>query len=240
MQTVSDTYRTIWETPEHCKEYRVLIAGTEYSGSNLLSLRTYGQLFDGNRIIGNANAREIDLTILPKGDIPKQAEIQIFVRLTDGTAASEWIPKGVFFFSTRRRDYAAGTLTVHGYDALQKSEGVWLDESHRFSDWPMPVWDAVRDIAARMGAAVDPRTKLDPAFPVNYPVGADDSGTLGGYDLTMRVVLCRIAVANAGNWRMTDKGELLLLPWNSIPEETHYLIEEHGAAILFGGTRILI
>ena len=56
----------------------------------------------------------------------------------------------------------------------------------------------------------------------------------------MREVLAEIAVANAGNWIITDAGKLLLVPLNSIPAETHYLVTEYGYAITFGGTRILL
>ena len=66
-----------------------------------------------------------------------------------------------------------------------------------------------------------------------YPV--DDKG-----DMTMREALGRIAVANAGNWTITDEGKLLLVGLNSMPAETHYLITETGSAITFGGVRILV
>ena len=52
--------------------------------------------------------------------------------------------------------------------------------------------------------------------------------------------LGRIAVANAGNWTITDEGKLLLVGLNSMPAETHYLITETGSAITFGGVRILV
>ena len=97
----------------------------------------------------------------------------------------------------------------------------------------MPAATAVADIAARMGVAVDSRTVLDAAFPMQYPV--DDKG-----DMTMREALGRIAVANAGNWTITDEGKLLLVGLNSMPAETHYLITETGRAITFGGVRILV
>ena len=99
--------------------------------------------------------------------------------------------------------------------------------------FPMPVETAVNDIASRMGVIVDSRTVLDSNFPVQYPV--DDEG-----DMTMREALSRIAVANAGNWVISDNGELLLVGLNSVPAQTNYLITNTGDAILFGGTRILV
>ena len=97
----------------------------------------------------------------------------------------------------------------------------------------MPAATAVADIAARMGVAVDSRTVLDASFPMQYPV--DDDG-----DMTMREALGRIAVANAGNWIITDEGKLLLVGLNSMPKETNYLVTENGSAITFGGVRILV
>ena len=155
------------------------------------------------------------------------------MRLVLGEQVSEWIPKGVFFFSTRKTDRITGVLSVHGYDAMLKAEETWLDSSYDAETWPMPAATAVADIAARMGVAVDSRTVLDAAFPVQYPV--DDEG-----DMTMREALGRIAVANAGNWIITDEGKLLLVGLNSMPEETNYLVTETGSAITFGGVRILV
>lgn len=155
------------------------------------------------------------------------------MRLRLGEQVSEWIPKGVFFFSTRKTDRITGVLSVHGYDAMLKAEETWLDSSYDAKTWPMPAATAVADIAARMGVEVDSRTVLDEAFPMQYP--ADDKG-----DMTMRETLGRIAVANAGNWTITDEGKLLLVGLNSMPAETHYLITESGSAITFGGVRILV
>ena len=155
------------------------------------------------------------------------------MRLRLGEQVSEWIPKGVFFFSTRKTDRITGVLSVHGYDAMLKAEETWLDSSYDAKTWPMPAATAVADIAARIGVAVDSRTVLDAAFPMQYPV--DDKG-----DMTMREALGRIAVANAGNWTITDEGKLLLVGLNSMPAETNYLITETGSAITFGGVRILV
>ena len=129
--------------------------------------------------------------------------------------------------------YPQGTIPRQANDAMLKAEETWLDSSYDAKTWPMPAATAVADIAARMGVAVDSRTVLDAAFPMQYP--ADDKG-----DMTMRETLGRIAVANAGNWTITDEGKLLLVGLNSMPAETHYLITEGGSAITFGGVRILV
>ena len=234
MHTVSDLWRQMLADPAHAVEAKLKIAGVEYGKDKIVrkSLMVYGGLYSTFGI-GNCCARQIDFDIYPQGTIPRQAEIEVYMRLRLGEQVSEWIPKGVFFFSTRKTDRITGVLSVHGYDAMLKAEETWLDSSYDAKTWPMPAATAVADIAARMGVAVDSRTVLDAAFPVQYPV--DDEG-----DMTMREALGRIAVANAGNWTITDEGKLLLVGLNSMPAETNYLITEGGSAITFGGVRILV
>lgn len=220
--------------PAHAVEAKLKIEGVEYGEDKIVrkSLMVYGGLYSTFGI-GNCCARQIDFEIYPQGTIPRQAQIEVYVRLVLGEQVSEWIPKGVFFFSTRKTDRVTGVLSVHGYDAMLKAEETWLDSSYDAETWPMPASTAVADIAARMGVAVDSRTVLDAAFPVQYPV--DDEG-----DMTMREALGRIAVANAGNWIITDEGKLLLVGLNSMPKETNHLVTETGSAITFGGVRILV
>lgn len=234
MHSVSDLWRMLLASPGHRKEVKLVIEGVTYGEDKIVdgSLRIDGGLYSDFGI-GNCCARQIDFEIYPQGTIPRQAQIEVYVRLVLGEQVSEWIPKGVFFFSTRKTDRITGVLSVHGYDAMLKAEETWLDSSYDAKTWPMPAETAVADIAARMGVAVDSRTVLDAAFPVQYPV--DDKG-----DMTMREALGRIAVANAGNWIITDEGKLLLVWLNSMPAETNYLITETGSAITFGGVRILV
>lgn len=234
MHTVSDLWQQMLADPAHAVEAKLKIAGIEYGEDKIVrkSLMVYGGLYSTFGI-GNCCARQIDFKIYPQGTIPRQAKIEVYMRLRLDEQASEWIPKGVFFFSTRKTDRITGVLSVHGYDAMLKAEETWLDSSYDAETWPMPAETAVNDIAARMGVAVDSRTQLDAAFPVQYPV--DSEG-----DMTMREALSRIAVANAGNWIITDEGKLLLVGLNSMPKETNHLVTETGSAITFGGVRILV
>lgn len=234
MHNVSDLWRTLLASPGHRKEVKLVIAGVTYGEDKIVdgSLRIDGGLYSDFGI-GNCCARQIEFEIYPQGTIQRQAQIEVYVRLVLGEQVSEWIPKGVFFFSTRKTDRVTGVLSVHGYDAMLKAEETWLDSSYDAETWPMPAATAVADIAARMGVTVDSRTVLDAAFPMQYPV--DDEG-----DMTMREALGRMAVANAGNWIITDEGKLLLVGLNSMPKETNYLVTETGSAITFGGVRILV
>ena len=232
MQTTSNLYKSLLQNPDHEKEIKMVIAGVEYGMNNIVSCSTSGGLFSEPGI-GNCASRQIDLEVFPVGTIPRQAKIQAFVRLVYGEQASEWIPKGVFFISTRKINKLTGTLTITGYDAMLKAEQTWLTSDYDAENWPMTQADAVSDIAGRIGVEVDSRTVLSEEYPVEYPVGENG-------DLTMREVLSGIAVSNAGNWIITDAGKLRLVGYGDIPKETNLLVTEHGDAILFGGVRIIV
>lgn len=227
MHAVSDLFNQIFENPGHWTEVKLNIAGQEYTQSNIISVSISGGLFDSPGI-GNVNARQIDMEIIPIGTIPRQAQIQVFARVCVDNLQSEWIPKGVFFFSTRELDKVSGILTVTGYDAMLKAENVWLNEDYVYDNWPMPQETAVADIAQRMGIEVDSRTVLSDDFPVEYPV--DEDG-----DLTMREALSFISVSDAGNWIITDEGKLRLIRFDDLPEVEGVLVTEHGAPIVFAG-----
>lgn len=230
MHQTSELYRQLLRDPGHRKEMRVNIAGTDYGQDALLSLETSGGVFK-EPDIGCCASRQIDLSLRKPGSIPRSAEMKAFVRLAAGDQFSEWIPKGVFFISTRKLDKVSGVLDIHGFDAMRRAGDVWDIDPH--ANWPMSQQEAVAGIARQMGVEVDPRTVLSNNFPVGYPV--DENG-----DMAMQDVLEIIAVCNAGNWVITDEGKLLLLVLGDIPPETSYLVTEHGRAITLGGVRILV
>lgn len=234
MHATSDLYKSIFANPRHLTEIKLDIAGTEYGQSAIVSCSTRGALFESPATgIGNCIAQEIDFEVFLTATPPRQAQVKLYARVTLGEQVSEWIPKGVFFFSQRSTDKASGLLTVTGYDAMLKAETVWLNSDYDTENWPMSAADAVDDIAYRMGVEVDPRTDLTGAPAVDYPV--DENG-----DMTMRQVLAGIAVSVAGNWMITDEGKLLLWRYGVVPAETNYLADEDGFWITFGGDRILV
>ena len=245
MHVTSDLYKTILQTPGHEKEHRAFIAGveqkilkkaeTKYSNLNMPPL-VKGSLFVGSKpSVGGCVSRQIDIMIKPKGTIPRMAEIKLETRLVlkdfvtgEITSTSEWLPKGTFYIDTRQTDKVSGALIIHGYDAMLKAEQPFLTDTTE-DDWPKPMDDVVEEIAKRMGVTVDSRTVVSHTLQAGYPLG-----------YTMREVLGFIASAHAGNWIITDAGELRLVGLADIPPETFYLVTENGDAILFGDTRILI
>ena len=71
-------------------ETKVSLAGVDYGESELFSVSTRGGLFSGNTVgIGGCVSREINLSVMPQGDIPRMAEIRPFVRpVADGGGGS--------------------------------------------------------------------------------------------------------------------------------------------------------
>lgn len=232
MQETSALHKEIFADPGHYAEHKVLVAGVEYGQEDIISIFPTGGAFDTFRI-GNCASRQLDLSILPKGEIPRQAKLQVFTRLVLGDRSAEWLPQGVFFISTREKNKQTGVYQFSAFDAMLKAEDTWLDASHAPVNWPMPQEDAVADIASKMGVEVDPRTVLTSSFPVEFPVGEE-----GEY--SMREVLSYIAVSNAGNWIITGEGKLRLLRRRERPPATHYLVDRRGNAIRFGRCRILV
>lgn len=236
MQAVSDTYKNILADCRHVKEHRAIIAGVKCDESALFSIQVSGTLFSGSGpCVGAAVSRELDLSVIPQSTIPRMAEIKLETRLVIKDAftdeilqASEWLPKGTFYIDTRYTNVGDGSVVIHGYDAMLKAEQPFLAETTE-DDWPKPMDEVVEEIAKRMGVTVDSRTAVSHTLQAGYPLG-----------YTMREVLGFIASAHAGNWIITDAGELRLVGLADIPPETFYLVTEDGDAILFGDTRILI
>lgn len=247
MLETSETWKELWKDPLVEVETRLDIAGVEYTHADFSDSmpKTTGGMFD-ELGIGNCASRQLTAVVIPKSEIPRQAEMRLYVRLVkaavhdvDGTEKeaakeSEWLPQGVFYISTRETNKVTGALTIHGFDAMRKAGEPWLSEGEDLGSWPKTESEAVESIAAKMGVEIDARTEPDNIFPVDYPV--DESG-----DMAMADVLSGIAAANAGNWIITEKGELRLIKLNAdyVPEVS-VLGTENGEMIDFGGVILLV
>lgn len=237
MQNVSKLYQDI-VAGDHWFETKLCIGGATpengYGEDMLVSMSVKKPLFSGAPTVGNTCAGEIDVSIIkPYGEIPKRALIAPYVRATDGSRYSEWIPKGKFYID-KRSETALGNdtlLNLHGYDGMLLAEADYPPESKM--DWPAKDIDVVKEIADDMGVGIDSRVNqiVSNGYEVQYPAGYSE-----------REVLGYIGAMYAGNWCMNDFGELMLIPLAGLPKETRYLIVG-GAdyrAITFGGDRILV
>lgn len=226
-QATSELWKTLWRTPGTEREYGFDINGVWYGPEQEVSHSVNSGLYEKFGF-GNATIASLTLSLFAD-NIPRGATIKRFVRLRNGGQASEWLPKGIFFINRRSED--DGRWTVEAFDSMRKADVVWVPrEDLEFPEEGLPMTDAVIEFARIMDVKIDPRTKLNAAYTIDYPAN----------DYTIRDELRFIAAAHAGNWVITDVGKLLLVPLMSEPEETNYLVTEHGDAITFGGVRILV
>lgn len=203
-----------------------------YSDSMLKEIKTTLHLFtDDKPMVGCCVAAEIDITMTkPTATIARMSSIKPFIRAVNDTKQSEWIPKGVFYVDTRSDGESTKEIIFHGYDAMLKAENEF-PATGDIGEWPKTDIEVVRLIAGYMDVEVDPRTVeiMQRGYPVQYP---------GGY--AMREILGYIAGMYVGNFIMSDDGKLRLIRLNEIGVETHYLVENAGYIITFGGDRILV
>lgn len=233
MYSVSALYNTIIAKDEHWFQTKVEINGVAYGEDSLMSVRAAYRVFgDEQPVVGGCLSAELEVKMLtPDVLIPRMAEVKPYIRVTDGTDTSEWVPQGVFYIDTREEshnDNGLSTIKLHCYDAMLRSEVDYPSTEH---EWPVTDWDVVQEIATAMGVDIDSRTH--PLMTAEYSIGLP-----AGY--SMREVLGNIAAMYAGNWVMNFDGELRLVTLTELPDETNYLVDSLYDAITFGGDRILV
>lgn len=227
-QKTSDLWKSLLMQKGTRREYLFVINGEEFGPDKLVEHDSEKSLFldfgFGNAAIGSLNLK------VYAEDIPHGAEIKRFVRLvkSDGSIASEYIPKGVFWANRRPED--DGLWSIEAFDGMRKAEKAW--EPDQTLEFPMPMPDAVEEIAGLMGVEIDHRTisLINSEYTIDYPTS----------NQTYRQTLAWIAAAHGGNFIMSDEGKLLLVPLLSAPQKTNYLVDEYGRAITLGGVRILV
>lgn len=224
MQDTSNLWKELIRTRNTEKEYAFDINGVWYGPEAEVSHSVESSLFESFGI-GNAMSATLSMSLYAE-EIPRGAVIKRYVRLVNGTRSSEWLPKGVFFVN--RRTVEDGFWTIEAYDAMLKADITWTPRPG--FTFPCTMEDAVRDIALSMDVELDERNVYLPYVMPAYPDG----------EYMRRDALRDIAAAHGGNWHISDAGKLRLVGLRSFPEESNYLVTEHGDAILFGGIRILV
>lgn len=227
MQTTSDIWKTLLAAKGTRKQYSFDIDGVRHYEDSEISHRVTYEMYSEFGIGGTGGAT-LTLTNLDV-TIPESAEIRRYIRLVNGESVSEWLPKGVFFVSSR--DVDGKRKTVVAYDAMRKADKVWNPDENLL--FPLSMSDAVAEFARLMGVEVDPRTVLGD-FTMDYP----------GNEYTIRQMLQFIAASHGGNFIITDEGKLMLVPLVSapvyVPQTESLLVTEDGYAITFGGVRIIV
>ena len=202
MKSTSALYKTIFADPAHTVEHKVTIAGVTYGMDKLISISTPGQIFDGGPGIGMAISRELELQFIPEGTIPTSAAVAVSTRLLLGTDASEWLKMGTFYIDSRTYDETGDILSLHCYDAMLKTEYVYLDkheDQDKASAWPQSVRAIYDTIAYDIG--ITPNLTLMQSIPYNWYIPYPGNNTA-------RTMMCQIGAALGGNWIITDNGAL--------------------------------
>lgn len=240
MYDTSLLYRTLI-AGAHWFETKVDIAGNTCTQAELMGLSADYRMFaESQPSVGGCLAGELSVSLLnPAFNIPRMALVEPYVRVTDGTQYSEWIPQGKFYIDTREvtnNDDDLPILSLHCYDAMLKAEADYPNTTH---SWPYLDINVVREIAKAMGLqtyvnsdyGIDQRTitAMNKGYTIGLPAGQ-----------TMREVLSHIAAMYGGNWIMSYDGKLLLVKLTELPPETNYLVTIAGDPITFGGDRILV
>lgn len=202
MKATSALYKTIFADPAHEVEHKVTIAGVTYSMDKLITISTPSQIFDGGPGIGTAVSRELELEFIPEGTIPTAATVSVFTRLLLGEQASEWLNMGTFYIDSRAYDETGDVLSLHCYDAMLKTEFVYLDkhdDQDKASSWPQSVRTLYQTIADDIGVDINIilMQSISAMWCIPYPGNN-----------TARTILCQIAAALGGNWVITDNGVL--------------------------------
>lgn len=188
----SGLYR--WETS-------VSVNSVDYGEADIISVSTSSPLFSSSApSIGCCVSKEIDLAFVPKASIPRMAEIKAFTRPILSGVETERLQKGVFYIDTRETNEVTGVMTIHGFDAMLKTEQPYCPDAS--GTWPRAMSTVVSDICESIGVTLDSRTSISS----EYVCQLDTT-------LTMRQYLSYIAVAHGGNWVITDAGKLRLVPF---------------------------
>lgn len=239
MLNVSATYESIM-SGNHWIEYRLLVEASDRSmktidADGIFSLDITEKLLEKEFSIGNASSAQIETEIVdPKDWTPaKMGKLQPQFRICNATQQSEWLPKGTFYIDTRERTKWINDdnkLKLHGYDAMLMAE----------QDYPSVGWNTASDtyvlseICSLLGWRLESETA---AF-----FGTTRAGYIlpTPFNYTFREVLKSIAAVNCGNFVIDEYGDLRLVRFNALPEETYYLIDQNENKITMGGVHIVL
>ena len=139
----------------HWFETRVRVNNVYYTQDQILSLSTNLLMFSEEQpTVGACLSAEIDLKMIkPSAVIPRMAKIEPFVRVTNGTTNSAWMPQGVFWIDTReesKNDDNLPVVSFHGYDSMLKTEAYFGNVS---SGWPKSDTATVNLVASTIGGS---------------------------------------------------------------------------------------
>lgn len=221
MQNVTTKFNRIFGDICHRYEAKAVVAGVTYPIGNLYSAEIDCNVLQNNVPgVGGTVAKLLSLAILPQGDIPKGAQVDLYIRAVTDTEQSEWVPKGRYFVEYREESSDGEFSTFDCSDAMLKGDVPYIDET-ALPSWPQSETAVVKDIAAILGVTLDSSVSLK-GYSIPHPI-----------DYTCREILGFIGGANGGNWTITDANKLKLIKF---PSTRKVLSSETHIPILFGNT----
>ena len=227
MRSVSNTWKQIFQAPNHLTDVKIEIDGVDYSMDDLYAVNQDRTVFSsGSPEVGACIASSLSFDIVPRGRVPRMAEVTLYNRLAtwDRSNTSEWLVMGTYFIDTRSKTDDGLKMRFTAYDSMLKCD-LPYSENTALSEWPADEEDVVEDIADAIGVEVDSRTVLA-GYDVPYP-----------NDYTMREILGYIGAANGGNWIITPENKLMLV---RLSGGNSYLGADDDTAILFGDSIIVL
>jgi len=197
MQNTSPTWKSLFASGA-ALQARAIVDGVVYTdvGVPVIERAT----MQDRMAVGNVVSASLALALRGTVNLSRSAAVVIEIRLSDGQAASEWLPQGTFYISRRMRDPVSGVLALECYDALLKANAIWTPSA---GEWPRTMAAVTAELAALLGVDLDSRTVIPTG--AAYAMGEPAEGT------TIRRALSIIAQAAGGNWIMTPAGRLRLV-----------------------------
>ena len=183
-------------------EYRAVIGGNMYSQNeiDIASLEAINNVMTSNFEIGNVIAGQLKIAVRPiYGNPPRNAKVELQMRI-DGIGA--WLEKGHYYISQRDEDIEKTWLLLTCYDAAYGFDSAFRPLGQH-PIWPMTAEAVLQALTgAPWNLELDPRNQI-----TNYSFEYEE-----GEDISVREVLGDVATAHAGNFTITDNGELYLCP----------------------------
>ena len=238
MQARSDKWRSIVASKNFWLKVVAVINNVTYTEITAPIIER--SIFSSELGIGNCVSASCTFSVKANSaNIPKAAKVEIKAQVcTDDPSSpttpeeSEQISVGTFYIYTRDENKDIGMVTLQCYDAMLKANQLYItnptsDPQSRIGwDGGKPMADCVTEIAARLGVAVDSRTRINTTqnYKIQYPAhyiqstnvnpqtGEETTTSEETTNYTMADVLRIIAAVHGGNWVITPANELRLIP----------------------------
>jgi len=210
------THPANWDSllvSKHIVQYRFTVNGIEYPSSYIKGTPTIEKPLMLEPVIGRCCTGSLTVMIrrLPGVDIPKAAPVTVDCRLAapDESVITDWIPQGRYWITKRSGHGELVSLTCR--DAMVFAGQSFADKT-TIRTWPATMSAVLTDAARIIGVEIDERTQIN--------TGAGYTIAKPGVTVLVSDVLCEIAAAHGGNFIMTERGKLRLVPFPTVAEPT--------------------